>query len=63
MPIADVEATHTISGFVYACLGGYSAGQKVFFKGVAYFKEADNKMPKLYVKKSIEVNFNNQCEL
>jgi hypothetical protein len=31
MPIADVEATHAISGFVYACLGGYSAGQKVFF--------------------------------
>jgi hypothetical protein len=31
MPIADVEATHAVSGFIYACLGGYTNGQKVFY--------------------------------
>ncbi len=31
MPIADVEATHAVSGFVYACIGGYTPGQKIFY--------------------------------
>lgn len=35
MPIADVEATHAVSGTIYACVGGYTPGQKVFFSNNA----------------------------
>jgi hypothetical protein len=35
MPIADVEATHAVSGTIYACVGGYTPGQKVFFSNDA----------------------------
>jgi hypothetical protein len=35
MPIADVEATHALSGTIYACTGGYREGQKVFFSNNA----------------------------
>lgn len=35
MPIADIEATHAVSGTIYACVGGYTPGQKVFFSNNA----------------------------
>jgi hypothetical protein len=31
MPIADVESTNGISSFIYACLGGYTSGEKVYY--------------------------------
>ncbi len=35
MPIADVEASHSTSSTIYACVGGYSNGIKVFFSNDA----------------------------
>jgi hypothetical protein len=35
LPIADVEATHAVSGTIYACVGGYIPGEKVFYSNNA----------------------------